>query len=220
MIDDPLQDLSFDDLLQLLTDERGNLEPVREEILQRGTSIIQDVIETSFASSGFETEELFRAGYLGLMNAVYNFDLSHGKEFREYAENLIKGEIRHHIRDQVKRATIPKWMKDLNRQIEITEVELLRKTGKLPSLSELAEAVNIREEGLAEVFKAREVLSYVSLSAEQRKNDPVFEIDISKIHSKRSMAFPVEYRIRLASALEKLADLQQRLLHNMFGSSE
>ncbi|MCK5585519.1 hypothetical protein KAJ02_05555 [Candidatus Bipolaricaulota bacterium] len=216
MMDDPLQDLSFDELLQLLTDERGNLETVREEILQRGTSIIQDIIETSFAASGFETEELFRSGYLGLMNAVYNFDLSHGKEFREYAENLIKGEIRHHIRDQAKRVTIPKWMKDLNRLIEVTEAELLRETGKLPSLSELAEAVNITEDGLAEVFKAREALSYVSLSAAQRENDPVFEIDISKIHSKQSAVFPVEYRIRLASALEKLADLQQLLLHNLF----
>ena len=220
MLNDPLQDLSLDDLLQLLADEHGNPETVREEILQRGTSIIRDVIETSFANSGFEREELFRPGYLGLMNAVYNVDLSHGKEFREYAENLIKGEIRHHIRDQVKRATIPKWMKDLNRLIEATEAELLRETGKLPSLPELADAVNITEEGLAEVFKAREVLSYVSLSAEQRKKDPVFEIDISKIRSKQSMPFPVEYRIRLASALEKLADLQQHLLHNMFGPSE
>ena len=221
MRSDPLQqDLAFDELVQLLSDDRDNLETVREEILQRGTSIIQDVIETSFASSGFETEELFRPGYLGLMNAVYNFDLSHGKSFREYAQNLIKGEIRHHIRDQVKRTTIPKWMKDLNRQIEVTEAKLLRETGKLPSLSELAEAINITEEGLAEVFKAREALSYVSLGAEQREDDPVFEIDISKIRSKRSMAFPVEYRIRLASALERLADLQQHLLQNMFGPSE
>lgn len=219
-MNEPFEDLSLDELLQLLTDERGSLETVQEEILQRGTSIIQDVIEDSFATSGFETEELFRPGYLGLMNAVYNFDLSHGKEFRDYAENLIKGEIRHHIRDQVKRATIPKWMKDLNRQIEVTEAKLLRETGKLLSLSELAEAVNITEEGLAEVFKAREALSYVSLNAEQRENDPVFEIDISKIHSKQSVAFPVEYRIRLASALERLADLQQYLLHNLFRPSE
>jgi len=217
---EPFEDLSLDELLQLLTDERGSLETVQEEILQRGTSIIQDVIENSFATSGFETEELFRPGYLGLMNAVYNFDLSHGKEFRDYAENLIKGEIRHHIRDQVERVTIPKWMKDLNRQIEVTEAKLLRETCKLPSLSELAEAVNITEEGLAEVFKAREALSYVSLNAEQRENDPVFEIDISKIHSKQSVAFPVEYRIRLASALERLADMQQYLLHNLFRPSE
>ncbi len=216
----PLKDLPLDGLLQRLTDERDDLEVVREEILHRGASIIQDIIEINFATSGFENEELFRPGYLGLMNAVYNFDLSHGKEFREYAENLIKGEIRHHIRDTVRHMPIPRWMKDLNRQIEIAEARLLRETGNLPSLSELAEAVNITEEGLAEVFKARETMSYVSLNAEQRANDPVFEIDISKIHSKQSVAFPVEYRIRLASALEKLADLQQYLLHSLFRPSK
>ena len=215
-----LENFTLDELLQQLTDEREDLGLVREEILVRGTSIIQDVIDSSFASSGFENEELFRPGYLGLMNAVYNFDLSHGKAFREYAENLIKGEIRHHIRDQVKRVPVPRWMKDLNRQIEVTEAKLLRETGKLPSLSELADAVNITEEGLAEVFKARETMSYVSLNVEQRENDPVFEIDISRIHSKQSVPFPVEYRIRLASALEKLADLQQVLLHNLFRPSE
>lgn len=219
-MDVPLSDLSLDELLQRLTDERDDLELVREQILQRGASVIQDVIEAGFSSSGFEQEELFRPGYLGLMNAVYNFDLSHGKEFREYAENLIKGEIRHHIRDQVRRVPIPRWMKDLNRQIEITEARLLRETGKLPSLSELAEAINITEEGLAEIFKARETMSYVSLNVEERLNDPVFDIDISKIHSKQSVPFPVEYRIRLASALEKLADLQQYLLHSLFRPSE
>ena len=219
-MDTSLNDLTLDELLQRLTDERDDLEMVREQILQRGTSIIQDVIEVGFSTSGFEQEELFRPGYLGLMNAVYNFDLSHGKEFREYAENLIKGEIRHHIRDQVRRVPIPRWMKDLNRQIEITEARLLRETGKLPSLSELAEAINITEDGLAEIFKARETMSYVSLNAEQRLNDPVFDIDISKIHSKQSVPFPVEYRIRLASALEKLADLQQYLLHSLFRPSE
>ncbi len=219
-MDKRLSDLSLDDLLQRLTEESDDLEKVRAEILQRGTSLIHDVIEGTFATSGFAPDDLFRPGYLGLMNAVYNFDLSHGKGFHEYAENLIKGEIRHHIRDEVRRVPIPRWMKDLNRQIEITEARLLRETGRLPSLSELAEAVNITEEGLAEVFKARETMSYVSLNVEQRANDPVFEIDIAKIHSKDSVTFPVEYRIRLASALEKLSDLQQNLLHNLFRPSE
>jgi len=219
MMNEPLKDLSLDELLQLLTDERGSLDTVREEILQRGTSIIHDVIRTSFPSSGFDEKDLFRPGYLGLMNAVYNFDLSRGKGFREYAGHLIKGEIRQHIRDQLQRAPIPKWMDDLNRQIEAIEAKLLRETGNLPSLAELAEAVNITEEGLGEVFKARETLSYVSLNATERENDPIFEIDISKIHSKRPEAFPVEYRIRLASALERLADLQHYLLHNLFRPS-
>ena len=214
-----MESFTLDELLQRMTDEGSDLDVVREEILRRGTSIIQQVIDDEFSTSGFESEQLFRPGYLGLMNAVYNFDLSHGKEFHEYAKNLIKGEIRYHIRDQVGRAPIPRWMKDLNRQIEVTEAQLLREMGRLPTLSELAEAVNITEEGLGEVFKARETMSYVSLNAQQRENDPVFDIDISRILSKRPVSFPVEYRIRLASALERLADLQQYLLHNLFRSS-
>lgn len=215
-----LDGLSLDDLLQRLQDEHGDLDALREEILQRGTYLIDEVIGSSFSDSGFSREDLFRPGYLGLMNAVYNFDLSHGKAFREYATNLIKGEIRHHIRDQVKREPVPRWMRDLNRRIEIAEARLLRETGKLPTLSQLSDAVNITEEGLAEIFKAREAMSYVSLTAQQRENDPVYEIDISRIRSKQPEAFPVEYRIRLASALEKLADLQQYLLHGLFSPSE
>jgi RNA polymerase sigma-B factor len=219
-MDPVLNDPFFDDLIERLAVESDDLEAVREQVLQRGTFIIQEVIETSFSASGFSDDELFRPGYLGLMNAVYNYDLSHGTRFREYAENLIKGEIRHHIRDKVRPMPIPRWMKDLNRQIEMTESKLLRETGNLPTLSELAEAANITEDGLAEIFKARDTMSYVSLNAEQRAHDPVFDIDVSKIHSKQSVPFPVEYRIRLASALERLSDLQQRLLRNLFGSSE
>jgi DNA-directed RNA polymerase specialized sigma subunit len=210
----------LDDLLRLLKVGSKDIDAVREEILRRGTPIIGEVIGATFSASGFSDKELFRPGYLGLLNAVYNFDLSHGKPFREYAENLIKGEIRNHIRDQVKQATVPNWMRELNRQIEAAEARLLRETGRLPSLEQLADAVNITEEGLTEIFKAREALSYVSLDASRRENDPIPEIDPSKISSVRPSTFPIEYRIKLASALEKLADLQQYLLHSLFRSSE
>jgi DNA-directed RNA polymerase specialized sigma subunit len=215
-----LSDQELEDLLRLLKEESEDIDAVREEILGRGTPIIGEVIGATFSTSGFTTEELFRPGYLGLLNAVYNYDLSRGRSFREYAENLIKGEIRNHIRDRVGQTVIPDWMRDLNRQIEAAEARLLRETGRLPSLGELAEAVNITEEGLTEIFKAREALSYVSLDASQRENDPVPTIDLSKIRSKRPSAFPIEHRIKLASALEKLADLQQYLLHSLFRADE
>jgi DNA-directed RNA polymerase specialized sigma subunit len=215
-----LSQKGMDDLLRLLRAGSKDIDAVREEILRRATPIIGEVIGSTFSASGFSDKELFRPGYLGLLNAVYNFDLSHGRPFREYAENLIKGEIRNHIRDQVKQVTVPNWMRELNRQVEVAEARLLRETGRLPSLEQLADAVNITEEGLTEIFKAREALSYVSLDASRRENDPIPEIDASRIASVRPSAFPIEYRIKLASALEQLADLQQYLLHSLFRSSE
>ncbi len=210
-----LHELSLDDLLALLSSPDEGAE-VREELIRRAMPLIEEVVETSFSNSGFPKEELFRPGYLGLLNAVHNYDLARGKSFSEYALNLIKGEIRQYIRDRVKRAKIPAWMKDLNRQIEGAEARLLREKGRLPTLSELAETVNIAEEGIAEIFKAREALSYVSLDAGQRENDPIPQIDISKIRSEHPVPFPIEYRIRIASALERLAELQQDLFRALF----
>jgi len=206
----------MDDLLRRLKEESESADAIRADILALGSTLIEHVIAESFSTTGFSRDDLFRPGYLGLLNAVYNFDLSRGRPFEEYATNLIKGEIRNHIRDSVQRTEMPHWIQDLNRQVEAAEGRLLRETGHLPTLTELSDAVNITEEGLAEIFKAREALSYVSLDAKQRENDPAPTIDASRIRSKRPTAFPIEIRINIASALERLAGLQEHLLHSLF----
>ena len=208
-------ELDLDQLLELLATHGADAGAIREQILRQTTRLVDEVIEESFPRSGFSHEELFRAGYLGLLNAVYNVEFSHGKKFSDYAKNLIKGEIRQHIRERIKQSK-PRWLKDLNRQVEAAEAKLLRETGRLPTLSELSEAVNITEEGIAEIFKAREALNYVSLSEEQRQDDPVPTIDQTKIKSKHPEPFPIQQRIRIASALEKLTDLQQFLFKSLF----
>jgi len=206
----------LEDLVRRLRAGSEEARPLREELLRRASPLVHDVIEESFENSGFSSEELFRAGYLGLLNAAYNAQLARGKDFSDYAKNLIKGEIRQHIRDAVRRAPIPRWLKDLNRQIEAAEARLLRETGRLPTLSELADAVNITEQGIAEIFKAREALNYVSLGAEQRLSDPAPQIDPSRIESKRPDPLPIQHRIRIAKALEELAELQQFLFRSLF----
>jgi len=204
-----------DDLASLL--ERGKADAdAREEALRRTTPWIRDVIEESLAPRGHGADAPFRPGYLGLLSAVCNFELARGRPFREYAGNLIRGEIRQHIRDREQPLRVPPWMNDLNRQIETAEARLLRETGRLPTLAELADAVNISEEGIVEIFKAREALSYVSLDAEQRANDPAPTIRTELIRSKRPVAFPIEHRIHIASALERLAELQQYLFRHLF----
>ena len=219
-VEGQFSELDLEALIDRLTSSATDAAAIREEILKRSTYLVDEVIEESFRRTGFSNEELFRAGYLGLLNAVYNVDFAHGRAFCDYSKNLIKGEIRQHIRERMKKEEFPRWLKDLNRQVEAAEARLLRETGRLPSLTELSEAVNITEVGIAELFKAREALNYVSLNADQREADPLPTIDLSRICSKHPDPFPIQYRIRIASALEKLADLQQCLLHSLFPLSK
>ncbi len=215
-----LDNLSTDDLLSLLASQPAKEDEIREEILQRTTSLIDETISEAFPRSGFSHDELFRAGYLGLLNATYNIEFSHEQQFCEYAKNLIKGEIRQHIREHVQRAKFPHWLKDLNRYIEKTQVRLLHDLKRLPTLSELSDAVNLTEEAIAEVLKAREALNYVSLDEEQRQNDPLPIVDQARIRNKRPEAFSIQHRIRIAAALEKLGELQQYLFNNLFPTSD
>jgi len=207
---------SLDDLLCHLTDPTRAASALREEALRRMTSWVRDIAALSFAESGIPEEDLFRAGYLGLLSAVYNADLARGQDFRTYAENLVKGEIRQHIRAVARPSAVPRWLRDLNRQIEAAEARILRRTGRLPTLEELSQDVNLTEEATAEVLKARDALNYVSLREEERRTDPAPSIDVAKIRSARPDPFPIEDRIRIAAALEKLGLLQELLLASLF----
>ena len=209
-------DAQAERLLRSATADSEGESRAREELLRLAIPLVEAVVRDGFANSGFSAVELFRPGYLGLLNAVYNFDLRRGQVFSTYAENLIKGEIRGHIRDGVARAAAPHWMRDLNQQVERAQARLLQEIGRLPTLAELADEVNITEEGIAEIFKAREALSYVSLDAVQRESDPAPCIDVSRIKSLRPVPFPIEHRVRIASALERLAVLQQDLVQRLF----
>ncbi len=207
-------------LLDLLKRAAENDETARAELLKRGRAWVDEVITTEFANSGFTHDELFHSGYLGLLSAVYNSDLSRGKNFSEYVKNIVRGEIRQYIRERVRRNRFPRFLSDLNRQVETVEAKLLKEKGRLPTLSELADAVNITEEGLTEIFKAREAINYVSLSEERRRTDPSPSVDLSKIRSKRPEPFPIQYRLRIASALERLSHIQEVLTKNLFPPSQ
>jgi RNA polymerase sigma-B factor len=206
-------------LLALLANNPDDKESIREEILKQADFLIEETIEADFPHSGFTREELYRAGYIGLINATYNLELSRKKSFYEYAKSLIKGEIRDHIRSHVKRAVFPDWIKELNRNVEETQVRLLRELDRLPSLAELSDALNLTEEAVGEILKARESLNYISLDEVHRENDPTPVIDRSKIRNKRPEPFPIQHRIRIADALEKFAQLEQYLFKRLFSST-
>ena len=70
------QQPDIDDLLALLVAHPDDEDKIREKILQQTAFLIDDAIDEDFSHSGFSHEELFRAGYLGLLNATYNIEFS------------------------------------------------------------------------------------------------------------------------------------------------
>ncbi|MEW6276060.1 MAG: sigma-70 family RNA polymerase sigma factor [Bacillota bacterium] len=178
----------------------------------RGEERLRAVIEAAgplvrhFArlySGGRPAEDLLQAGYEGLLKALRRYDPAQGVRFTTYAAHCVMGEIRHQLRREAS-FDRPGWVADLQARIYRAAEELLQRTGKPPGLQDIAEAVNVREEGVIQALRA----GRVSLE----------ELDLSRIRHLyyESFQLPIEDRIAVRQALQRLNDLQQKVIYLVF----
>jgi len=175
-------------------------------------------IASRFINSGEPVEDLQQIGYIGLINAFNLYNHDRGVKFETYATWLISGEIRHYIRDKHKAIKIPRWMSKLNRQIDKYIISFKSKKKRFPNISEISAKFNITEEGLEEVFKARDAVQLVSLDEERRKNYENNRPKYERIKSKSYQNFklPIENIIILRMALGKLKGIQKKVIYYLF----
>ncbi|MBU4228262.1 sigma-70 family RNA polymerase sigma factor [bacterium] len=175
-------------------------------------------IAYKFINSGEPLEDLEQLGYIGLINALNLYNQQRKVKFETYASWFISGEIRHYIRDKHQTIRIPHWIVELNRKIDEYMVNYKEETNQIPSLKKIAEEFNLTEEGVKEVLKARDVVHTVSIDQENRGYDcneyPVLE-KIKNDHYK-SFKLPIEDLIALELALNKLQNLQRKVINYIF----
>ena len=70
----------------------------RKILIEENLGLVHHIVKR-FAGRGYETEDLFQTGTIGLMKAIDHFDLSYDVKFSTYAVPLIAGEIRRFLRD-------------------------------------------------------------------------------------------------------------------------
>lgn len=175
-------------------------------------------IAYKFKNSGEPLEDLEQLGYIGLINAINLYNQQRNVKFKTYASWFISGEIRHYIRDKHQTIRIPHWITELNRRIDEFIVKYKEETKQIPSLKKIAKEFNLTEEGVKEVLKARDVVHVVSIDKVNRNYDcneyPVLE-KIKNDHYK-SFQLPIEDLIALELALNKLQNLQRKVINYIF----
>lgn len=116
-----------------------------------------------FKGKGTDYEDLFQAGCVGLVKAAAGFDETKGFKFSTYAVPAILGEIRRIFRDggTVK---IGRSAKEKARELLNIKEELALKTGKEPTITEIAKAADMEISEAAALISA--CLPVISLTAD------------------------------------------------------
>jgi RNA polymerase sporulation-specific sigma factor len=147
----------------------------REQLVVSNQRLVWSVVQR-FLGRGYEADDLFQIGCIGLMKAIDKFDLSYDVKFSTYAVPMIIGEIQRFLRDD-STVKISRSLKEQARHIRRCKEELSTKLGRQPHVNEIAEAMGIEP---AEVVFAQEALRQPASIHEtvfENDGDPIYLMD-------------------------------------------
>jgi RNA polymerase sigma-B factor len=108
-------------------------------------------------------DDIFQVACLGLVNAIDRYDVERRTAFSSYAVPTIVGEIKRHFRDRTWPVGVPRDVKELALKVSRCTEELTGRSGRPPSVADLASALRISEEAVLEARLAGGVYEPITL---------------------------------------------------------
>jgi len=167
-----LKDHEVKDLIKKSQD--GDQE-ARDTIVQKNMRLVWSVVQR-FLNRGYEPDDLFQIGCIGLLKSVDKFDLSYDVKFSTYAVPMIIGEIQRFIRDDGS-VKVSRSLKELGNKIRRAKDELSKNLGRIPTISEIADYLNISAEDIILAQEASRQPSSIHETVYENDGDPITLLD-------------------------------------------
>ena len=176
----------------------------RERVIQEQLPLAE-FLARKFAGRGEPLDDLVQVASVGLIKAVDRFDVDRKIEFSTYATPNILGEIKRYFRDKGWAMRVPRGLQELRQSAkEVIRDETVR-TGRSPSLQELAEALDADVEGVD-----------APVSQDEPEGDTIIDLQADD----RSQIEGLEDRLLLQKAIDSLKGQQQQILRLRFNEGK
>jgi RNA polymerase sporulation-specific sigma factor len=147
----------------------------RDTLVNCNIRLVWSVVQR-FLNRGYEAEDLFQIGCIGLLKSVDKFDLSYDVKFSTYAVPMIIGEIQRFLRDDGT-LKVSRSLKELANKVRKTKDELSKKIGRLPTIKEVADELGISPEEVVFAQEANKPPSSIHETVFENDGDPITLMD-------------------------------------------
>lgn len=124
----------------------------RDTLVHNNIGLVWSIVQR-FANRGYEMEDLFQVGSIGLIKAIDNFDLSYDVKFSTYAVPLITGEIRRFLRDDGM-LKVSRTLKENAWKVSKEAEKWRNKYGQEATLEELSKQTSLEVEDIVLAISA------------------------------------------------------------------
>jgi len=147
----------------------------RDTLVQSNIRLVWSVVQR-FMGRGYEPEDLFQIGCIGLLKSVDKFDLSYDVKFSTYAVPMIIGEIQRFLRDDGT-LKVSRSLKETANKVRKTKDELSKVLGRLPTIKEVAESLGITPEDVVFAQEANKPPTSIHETVFENDGDPITLMD-------------------------------------------
>lgn len=196
---------NYNDNMQLIKLAKQGDKVALDYLIEMNLPLVSS-ISKKFLNRGYEYDDIFQIGCIGLVKAVNNFDENFNVKFSTYAVPMIIGEIKRFLRDDgiIK---VSRSVKNTARKLHYDKDALTKKLGREPTIEELSKFSGIDKEEIITALESSSSMQYLYDTIHQDDGAPVLLID--KLSEDYEEDNEVIDKLALKEALTKL-DMKSR----------
>lgn len=142
----------MDETMNLIDRAHQGDKEARDRLVLDNMGLIWSIVRR-FAGRGYDMEDLFQIGSIGLMKAIDKFDLSYEVRFSTYAVPMIAGEVKRFLRDDGM-IKVSRSLKEMSMKAKIARESLISSLGREPTVEEIARQIGASKEEVAASMEA------------------------------------------------------------------
>ncbi|WP_294125726.1 RNA polymerase sporulation sigma factor SigF [uncultured Clostridium sp.] len=167
--------VSYEDNLQLIPlAKEGNTEALNK-LIEVNLPLVTS-ISKKFTNRGYEYEDIYQIGCMGLVKSIKNFDEKYNVKFSTYAVPMIIGEIKRFLRDDGM-IKVSRNVKSLAKKLHFDKEALTKKLNREPTIEELAQFSGMDKEEILFALESSASMQYLYEVIHQDDGSPVLLID-------------------------------------------
>ena len=181
----------------------------QDTLISQNTGLVHSVVKR-FLGRGYDAEDLFQIGCIGLIKSVQKFDCSFGVKFSTYAVPMIIGEIKRFIRDDGM-IKVSRTIKETAIKAMAVKEQLTFQNGVEPNIQEIAKVLEISPQELSVALEAgmQPESLYSKTDNGNRESLPL----IDKLEDECDLENTIVNRLALRQLIYELPSREQAILN-------
>ncbi|QDP40520.1 RNA polymerase sporulation sigma factor SigF [Radiobacillus deserti] len=169
------EQLTDEQVKKYIYDSQQGDQVARDLLVERNVRLVWSVVQR-FINRGYDPDDLFQIGCIGLLKSIDKFDLSYDVRFSTYAVPMIIGEIQRFIRDDGS-VKVSRSLKETGNKIRKKKDELTKKFGRSPTINELAIELELSPEDVVHAQEAAKLPHSIHETVYENDGDPITLLD-------------------------------------------